>query len=47
MAQKCLDNGGPTVLQYYHMSIIWRIIGAVSIILGAIGKKKKKFQVAL
>jgi len=26
------------------MNIIWRIIGAVSIILGIIGKKKKKFQ---
>jgi len=28
------------------MSIIWRIIGAVGIILGIIGKKKKKFQKA-
>jgi len=25
-----------------YMSIIWRIIGAVSIILGIVGKKKRK-----
>ena len=34
-------------LQYYNVSIIRRIIGAVKIILGIIGKKKRKFQSTL
>ena len=32
------------IIMCKYISIIWRIIGAVSIILGIIGKKKEKFQ---